>query len=230
MKNKIKPIAAIAFVTVEAILGVIIWVTELNVLPAYLAVVLAALFVALFSERSQAYFLTQVALLFTLAADYYLLVIDDKYEIGMLWFILAQLCYFARIYLSEERKSVRIAHLVSRCGGILLSLLLPFLILGDGVDLLSVVSVVYFVNILLNAIFAFISFKRSPMLALGLLLFVACDIFVALANLGGYIKLGGELYLALKSVGFNRIAWLFYVPSQTLIALSGVMLKEHPRS
>ena len=69
-------------------------------------------------------------------------------------------------------------------------------------------------------IFAFAQGKRNLVFALGLLFFLCCDTLIGLSCLGQYFPIAEDstLYTVINP-GFN-LAWAFYVPSQTLIALS----------
>ena len=72
---------------------------------------------------------------------------------------------------------------------------------------------------MLNVIFAYV--KETPKLfAIGLTLFILCDTIIGLENLESYISLSSDsLIYKMINVGFN-LAWVFYLPSQVLIALT----------
>ena len=98
---------------------------------------------------------------------------------------------------------------------------LPFIVLGEGADALAVVSVFYFVQLIMSCVFAFINTRRgSLILPIGLLLFLMCDIFVGFGNLGAYLPIEpGTLAFWLAYPPIN-MAWVFYLPSQTLLGIS----------
>jgi hypothetical protein len=53
-----------------------------------------------------------------------------------------------------------------------------------------------------------------------LALFICCDVCIGLSLIEGYLPLSkGSLLYHLAHPGFN-LAWVFYVPSQALLALS----------
>jgi hypothetical protein len=142
---------------------------------------------------------------------------------AMISFSVTQLCYFLSIYISEHRARVKLIHLAVRIPVFAFSIVLTFLVLGDGADAVSVISVSYFANLICNVIFAFIDFKRRPIFAVGLLMFLFCDTFVGFSVLGEYLPIAeGSFAYFLAYPGFNA-AWLFYVPAQTLISLSYVL-------
>ena len=72
-----------------------------------------------------------------------------------------------------------------------------------------------------NIIFAFKQKESSILFPIGLLLFACCDLQVGLIVLNSsYINIENNLILNfIVDPPFNLV-WLFYVPSQTLIALS----------
>ncbi len=148
------------------------------------------------------------ALLFTSVADLFLLVIDHYYLAGVLFFLAAQLVYLIRLY-----KMAGKIWLPARLAGILLSCLVPGIL--HLYSPLNLVSVLYFSFLLVNmAISWTVRTGQGRIFALGLSLFVLCDLCVGMYNLGWIVP--GWLHQ------FIRIGmWLFYLPSQVLISLSG---------
>lgn len=69
-----------------------------------------------------------------------------------------------------------------------------------------------------GAFFAFFSYRRAPLLAWGLLLFLCCDTVVGLQVLRSYLAVPAPI-VSLLSPGFDLV-WAFYTPSQALLALS----------
>ena len=150
-----------------------------------------------------------LGLALTLVSDYFLLVKGDYFEIGLSTFICAQICYFARI---KRGKIWLISSIVVR---VLLSVagIIALCLTGYGEALYLLVAV-YFVqlvgNFVENVIVAATTKDKTErlnaiLLSAGFLLFIGCDISVGVMNLFGE---AGE-YI-----------WLFYTPSQVLIALS----------
>ena len=217
-----KPLCG-AFLIAELTLGILLQVLDgrAAVWCSYAAVVLACLFAFLFFSRTPRYYLTQAALLTTVCADYFLVLRGAKEKlVAMLFFSLTQLCYFARIYFTETSKKTRTVHAILRVSLPLLTILVTLLVLGKNADAVALVSMFYFANLLLNVVFAFLLGEKLPLLAIGLLLFACCDVFVGLSLIEGYLPLAeGSLIYRLAHPGFN-LAWVFYVPSQALLALS----------
>ena len=157
-----------------------------------------------------------VGLAATAIADLFMLVLDRLYEISLVAFIVAQLVYAFRIYMINGRKpwiSIGV-----RAG-------LTVIVLGilgglHSLNLLTALVAIYFPNLLVNMAESFMLSKmgkRYLMFAIGLALFVCCDICVGLNNFGSV--LGVNLPYAFEMAVLFAI-WIFYLPSQVLIALS----------
>jgi hypothetical protein len=93
-------------------------------------------------------------------------------------------------------------------------------------DLLLFISIFYFICILSNVItasylaFRDIKTKATMLYAIGMILFLLCDINVGLFNLSGFISMPRELYSVIYSLS-SILMWAFYAPAQVLIVLSG---------
>lgn len=213
--------AVIALLVVFATLTVLVQTTggTLNTVISYAAVILACLSNLLFFENNPRFWLMQVALICTVCADWFLLVQGSGYEIGMCFFNVTQLAYAARTYLDGTPTARRVQTVVRPLAWVL-AVASVFVILGERADMLSLISVFYFVNLALNIIFAFINIKRGILFPLGLVFFILCDIFVGFSQMGGYLDIPeGSFAYWLAHPGFNA-AWLFYVPSQGLLGTS----------
>ena len=188
---------------------------------SYASVVLACLFLLLFAEKTWEYLFTQAALIMTLCADYFLVLPTEiKQFPAMIFFSIAQLSYFMRLYTSTEKKSARLFHVVVRFEASLFAVILTFIVLRHLVDPVSVVSMFYFTNLLINIIFAFSQFKKNYLFAIGLLFFACCDLLIGFSFLENYLEIEPDtIAYKLAHPGCN-LAWIFYVPSQMLIALS----------
>lgn len=146
--------------------------------------------------------LQSLAMAFTLIADFFLLVLNKYYEIGLISFIIVQLIYF--YFLGNIKNAYFKVFLLIR--GFLIifcSLILP---LFNLMTLLNELVLIYFINLLLNALQAWLSGNKT--LAIGLTLFVCCDICVGLHNINAAYTIA------------TFLMWIFYLPSQVLIVLS----------
>lgn len=134
---------------------------------------------------------------FTLLADYFLLIRNNNYPIGIFFFIIVQIIYAIYLYKNECK-----LFLIYR---ILIPLVLILILRTN--DLTTTLALIYFPQLVLNALSS-LKNKNQRLLSLGLILFIGCDICVGLHNIYEYNKL--------IAIG----QWLFYLPSQVLIALS----------
>lgn len=219
----------ISFILIEIILGILIQITNgtINTIFSYGAIVLAFLTTLLFINRDKVYILTLVGLLFTCLADLLLVVIEPIHQIpAMIFFSITQICYFLRIYLNHQTSKEKIIHLSIRLILILTAIILTIIVLENNTDLLSIISLFYYANLVSNVIFSLTQLKRSKTFAVGLLCFMVCDLFIGLSILeSNYLAIDKTSFLYLLcNPGFN-IAWIFYVPSFTLIALSCINKK-----
>lgn len=181
----------------------------------------------------------QAGLFFTLISDLLILILD-YYFYGVLVFILVQQLYCLRLVLLRYEQSdygvisytkvdkdnpffVYGKQLMLQLG-FAISVCLALYLAGVVMEGLIIVSVFYFISILSNTVHALryscIRKERSSQLyALGMLLFLLCDINVGLFNLTGFIELSDELNSVIYSIS-SILMWTFYAPSQVMIALS----------
>ena len=188
----------------------------------YLVIIFAFLFSALFISKDKNSYLTVGALAFTLVADLFLVIINPAQQLlGMIFFCGAQFFHASRVHFFFESKMVRSITLMFRVAAIFAVQIVTVIVLGDAYDALSAISMLYFTNIILNTVYAFVHFKRQPVYALGMLLFVFCDVFVGLSGaLGTYFTASkSSIIYKIANPPFDA-AWMFYAPSQTLISIS----------
>lgn len=174
--------------------------------------------------------LLQAALFFTVISDLFILILD-YYIYGVLTFILAQELYCLRLVMLLTPVGSRGKTGVAFLKRILLQLTAALVIClflalaGVGLDGLLVVSVFYFICICMNVVTAFTLVRREPgakgnlLYAIGMLLFLLCDINVGLFNLSGFIPMQESIYSVLYSIS-SILMWTFYAPAQVLIAIS----------
>ena len=220
-KNTILLSLSCIFVVVELHLSNLIQTTSPPNTIQYLSVILACLFCILFAEKTISYAFTQAGLLFTVLADFFLVYLENPNKLlAMLCFSVTQIAYFLRIYFEEESKILKKVHLILRASLSLLIIVSTVMVLGENTDALALVSMFYYVNLILNIVFAFFNFKKSWVLIFGLICFLICDTFIGVSNMVAYINLENNPFLyTLLNPGFNA-AWAFSVPSQMLLAIS----------
>lgn len=218
-------ISSIIFICIQAVLFyLIIWAKGNTVAFQYISVCLCFTFALLYYRKEKDVLLTILALLFTIIADLFLVIFGSEYKLyGMIAFSVVQVLYFARLLSQIKSQKIFWINIISRIVCIAIALTITAIILGDKTDLLSIISIFYYTNIVLNMLLAFVQFKLSPIFAVGLLLFVLCDTFIGLqVASNSYISIPTDSWLYhIIFPGFN-IAWMFYLPSQTCIALSVV--------
>lgn len=219
-KQTIINIGVISFIIIELILTILIQLIGGKVL-SFLSIVLACLFSIVFISKSKDYILTQIALFTTVCADIFLVVLDPMIQLpAMIFFSITQLCYFIRILINQTNVKIRTIHVIVRCVIVLIAIIATCLTLKENTDALSIISLFYYANLLVNVVFSFINYKNI-VLSAGLICFACCDFFIGLDVLSSsYLPIHkGSILYYLNNIDFN-IAWLFYVPSQTLLSLS----------
>lgn len=213
MNRPVPPALRAAFLSAEGVIYALFLALDLtgrggqSVPLKYAGILLCLAFSLLGADR-----LVPLALALTAGADWFLLVRNDRYLLGIALFLAVQTVYLLRLRRAG-----------ADCAWPLRSALA--LALGAGVYALHMASAVnlaaalYFSQLMSNTLLAW-TLKGAPRraFALGLTLFVGCDVCVGLFNV---LPPGSPPYLA-ASVGM----WLFYLPSQVLIALSALPGKE----
>ena len=153
--------------------------------------------------------LVSAALTLTVLADVFLLLLDAHYALGIVLFCLVQGLYFVRIYRSNGGRSL---------WGLRAALFVLALVVLNVLDLLiplNILALFYFTNFFCNALSSLSCPGQSMRLfSVGLWLFLCCDACVGLFQ---NPQLVPPAVSAFVSVGM----WLFYLPAQVLIALSG---------
>lgn len=133
--------------------------------------------------------------------------------------LLLKLFIFWMINYIRKDKTYFILSLILRA---IISLILYFIVtLIFKFDLTSALAGIYFVQLIFNfidSIFLINVSKKYLILSIGLLLFIGCDICVGLHNLTIIDEFGLDVV--------NKLMWFFYLPSQTLIALTNLVIKD----
>lgn len=216
----------IIFTIVELLLCILVQITNgiSNIVVSFTAVVISFIFSLLHFENNKFYLLTLTGLFCTVFADLFLVVVEPMKQIpAMFFFSITQICYSIRIYLTQNTRKEKVIHIITRILVVLICIVATIVVLKDKTDFLSLISLFYYANLLVNTIFAFTYFNKNKIFSVGLLCFTLCDLFVGFSVLDqSYISIKeNSILYFLCNPGFN-IAWLFYVPSQTLISLSSI--------
>ena len=168
-------------------------------------------------------YLLQIGLFATIMADYFLLMLNGYYIWGIGLFCVVQITYSLRYNIGDSRL------LIMKFIIIFLIILLAYIFINNfimKVEFLFVLALFYAICLwvsLIKSIEAY-RYKKYPnpsrwMIVLGMLLFLLCDINVALYNIIGII-FPSDGYLNLLYNVSSISMWLFYLPSQVLLSLS----------
>lgn len=172
----------------------------------YSSIALCLAFSAYWSLAGGEWLIT-AALLFTLGADTFLLLLNKDYALGVALFIVVQSLYFARIFKANGGKSAWILRLALFAAAIT-ALRLTGMLTG-----LNALVALYFTGFVCNVVQS-ASVPGFRLFTVGLALFLCCDICVGFWNEPGLVP---RAVYGLAGIGM----WLFYLPGQVLITLSG---------
>lgn len=223
MKNKkMYYISTAIFISAELALLFCILFAPHSEISCLWAIVLAVIYSLLFQNKNAGVLLMQLALVFTLASDTFLVGVAPKIQwLAMTTFFVAQTLYFAKMLLSIKAKKYVADNIAIRAILLCCAVLLGWLVLKEKLDYVATISLMYFASLIHNVILAFVLFKKSPLMALGMLLFLCCDIVVGLNSaIGVYISVPETSILYKIAFAPFNLAWTFYLPSQTMLALS----------
>lgn len=229
--------AVLAFIAAELFLYLIFMKGDLYGYPKtdtvtilkFVSILLCNVFVlaGAFKYRKMDNYLLAGALLFTGVSDYFLL-FTNNFTFGMFTFCIVQILYLVRLWLLEEgnnkgKRGIAIRFLINVLLWALA--LLVFFELKVPVNLLLTIAVFYFLSISHNVITAvknaaYRPDRRNLVFAAGMVLFLLCDINVGIYNMSGFVPVGNVVFE--KLYHFAEVAmWLFYLPAQVCIAISG---------
>lgn len=176
--------------------------------------------------------LLRAALCFTAISDYFILLKDD-YLYGVISFILVQQFYGIKLTLDSvdrenKDKYIFFKKLVIRMAfQAFIALFICVLLKQFNITLepLLVATAYYFICIVTNVIlsirkvFLCPTDRRYLLFAVGMVLFLLCDINVGLFNLSDYIVLNGEAHRIIYTLS-SILMWAFYAPSQVIISIT----------
>ena len=155
--------------------------------------------------------LVPAALALTACADWFLLVRNDHYAAGVALFLCVQTVYLVRLRRNRAGSACRLRSGLALGAGLAMYAL-------DMASPLNLLAALYYSQLLSNTALAWSLGRKQRRFALGLTLFVGCDTCVGLFNT---LPAASPLYPAVSVA-----VWLFYLPSQVLIALSALPEKE----
>lgn len=184
----------------------------------YASIVLCALLVFLAKGESVELKWTRIAFLFTLAADWFLTYLQIEQFLGTVLFLMAQIAFTKRLLANETRQAAKIIPRIA----LVFALLVGGWLFAGRFDLLLAVALVYYALLVANAVDATFFRKPDVMLSIGLWFYVACDLLVGLSQSAGYLVIAPGTPVYWMLYGPIHWIWVFYLPSQALIAASAV--------
>ena len=175
---------------------------------------------AVFLTKDVQSYLQLGASFFTCIADFCLILGQASYTTGVAFFLVVQLFYAARTLFLAKSKKERIVNLSLRGGLCFAGTLVVVLLFGEEAQMLYILSILYYVNLLTSIAFAFLHFRENKLLAIGLTLFALCDTVLGLQNIIDIFTISHEsLFYAVVHPKFALEA-AFYCPSQVLLSVS----------
>jgi len=164
--------------------------------------------------------LLQLGLLITVFADFCFLIID-YYVLGIGLFCLVQVIYYNRY---KGYRSYRYPLVILRFTITLILIVTIYLVLNlvtIKIDFLYVIALFYAICLISSIIESIRTFRDNTysypnkhMILLGMLLFLLCDINIAISNITK------EISIVVHNIS-GILIWVFYLPSQVLLSMSG---------
>lgn len=222
--KKLSPVLLI-FLAIELALYCLILTSGGNLLvwSSFISIVLCFLFAVFGANKSNA--LVVSGLFFTVLADFCLVVCDPMQQLlGMVSFLLAQSCYAVMLHRQGQHKAMA----PLRLSLVILVEVVAVVVLRDKTDALALVSMAYYVNLIMNLICAFSRFKENKLLAIGFICFLLCDTVIGLQMAAGVYFPIVEDSLIYRVIYMDfHLSWFFYLPSQVMIALTARKLSSN---
>lgn len=167
--------------------------------------------------------LLKLGMLITIIADL-CLVILDFYVLGVIFFTLVQITYCVRY--TYKNIKVTIINLFAIFLFIVFAYVIVILFI-EKTNILLPISLFYVICLLSSVIKAIkasnsniYTSKSKHMIVFGMVLFLLCDTCVAFSNITILFPLSGYIITIFQQISYFLI-WVFYLPSQLLLALSG---------
>lgn len=212
---------SVIFIITEIVLyGLILSNTGNVAASSYASVILCFVFALTFVKLQPRSIAFCCGLFFTVIADGFLVLKQSDLAVGMVFFLIAQLIYMACVMSYSANGYLRFFQFSLTAVTALILCMCVKTVAGEGAGALERISTVYFAVLGFSTIFMLVNIRKNPLFAVGLALFICCDLVIGLQGLSAFTAFAeGSFGYALTHAPFN-LAWLFYLPSQTLIALS----------
>ncbi len=208
-------IVSIAFLMIETALYICLLITN-NPWAMFGSILLCFLYALMHIKKGNR--IAILALAGTVCADYFLVLSPQQEKLwGMLFFLCVQILYAVRLQLLRHNK----AFLIIRIALTILAEIVVVIVLKDNTDALAMVSLAYYANLIISIAEGLSLIRINALFPIGMILFLLCDTVIGLqAIANGYLPVESSSILwQIIYPGFN-LAWLFYLPSQVLLALS----------
>ena len=187
---------------------------------SYICIISSCLFCAIVSDGSRSWLFTQLGLVGTVGADFFLVFIlpDQKRVPGL------------RIYFEDQNRLRRKIHLALRGVASVAALIVTPVVLGSRMDAVALISVFYYANLICNVVFSFVNFRQSGVFAIALLAFILSDTLLGFQSLSSYFLIPrGSFIFYVVQVG-KSIFYPLYILSQVLIPVSVASRRLKTRS
>ncbi len=188
-------------------------------------------FISFLKSKDNSLVLMLAILSFTVLADIFLL-FYQKYETGILSFIVVQILYsleIKRINKDKCKKYMIELLVVIFLWNIIILVLKNESLLTPTIVIASLYFIIFTGNVIKSWIVVAKNRNRSAFelnLAFGLLLFYLCDINVALNNLD-LMQVGTPGIIGQLAKYAGILMWFFYLPSQVILSINSVRYSEN---
>lgn len=179
--------------------------------------------IILFFNKNKNNLITSIALIFTLIADTFLVLLNNQLNytnqvIAMFSFNFTQIAYYIKLLNYRDNLHIKLIDYFRIT--IILLIIIISLIIIKRFDLLAIISVTYIGLLFVNILESIKYFKVNYLFTIGLIFFFCCDILIGLANCSDYLTIKEDsIFYKLLNTNID-LAWFFYYPSQIFIILS----------
>lgn len=224
-KQKLTIFSILGFYTViqlvAYIYAVFIGTSGINYLIDYGSITLnfiMAVILFLFLKKKDS-LIVLIALEFTLLADTGLILLEEVEAVSVFFFFFVQLFYALRVRQYSVKLSLK-WDIILRLGFLVLLELAAYFLFRENFTWLVGVTLLYFTNFVFNFILAIINTRQNILFAIGLFLFLLCDISLGLRMLDEFMNVTNWSIIQMIIACPIDLVWMFYFPSQVFIVLS----------
>lgn len=177
-----------------------------------------AIILILFFERLRnlSTFLLVLGLFFTMIADIFLIICDERFVEGLICFSLVQITYLIKLLLEKNDKSLTIKYFIVLVLILFVAQIVAYLIFRDYYDIIILIAVLYGTLFIGNIVLTSMKFIKNILFSIGMILYFLCDICVAM----DYLSSNGFSFFAFINQLPINLIFFFYLPGQILITFS----------